>query len=277
MLNAKFRGWLKEHTLRFDFLGGSWARLLLCSVRLFVPFRFRPLFYFLLQQCESIAFLLIVSLPGSVGACYRVTWLLWLYLVVVFLLILLLFCFTVFVFVVTNKGAAQVVSDRGYKEYKLGDYSNWLQKRTEKSSKWNKIKSCLQDAKVCKSLANDSVNQVAEQFCKKNLSPLQSGCCKPPTSCGFVHVNATCWTTTACNLTDVDCSRWCNDEDKLCYSCNSCKAGVLANLKHDWRMIAIINIVMLFALVVFYSVGRCEFRNNRRDERNGYGYKVGYP
>ncbi|GLJ10808.1 hypothetical protein SUGI_0135500 [Cryptomeria japonica] len=70
-----------------------------------------------------------------------------------FLLILLLFCFTVFAFVVTNKGAAQVVSDRGYKEYKLGDYSNWLQKRTEKRSKWNKIKSCLQDAKLCKSLA----------------------------------------------------------------------------------------------------------------------------
>ncbi|GLJ11811.1 hypothetical protein SUGI_0177650 [Cryptomeria japonica] len=150
---------------------------------------------------------MIVSVTGLVGAYYRVTWLLWLYLAVMFLLILLLFCFFVFAFVVTNKDAAQVASSRGYKEYTLGDFSNWLQKRVEKSSIWNKIKSCLQDAKACKSLANDLVSQVAEQFYKKNLSPIQSGCCKPPTSCVFVYVNATYWTSTTSNLTDVECSR----------------------------------------------------------------------
>jgi len=221
------------------------------------------------------AVLMIVSLAGLVGACCRVTWLLWVYLAVMFLLILLLFCFTVFAFVVTNKGAGQVVSGRGYKEYRLGDYSNWLQKRVEKGSHWNKIKSCLQDAKVCKSLADDSVNEVAEQFYRKNLSPIQSGCCKPPTSCGFTYVNATYWTSTTSNSTstDMDCKTWSNEQDQLCYNCNSCKAGVLANLKHDWRKIAIINIVMLVALIVVYSVGCCAFRNNRRDERIGYGYK----
>lgn len=118
-------------------------------------------------------FLMVVSLAGLVGACCRVSWLLWLYSATMFLLILLLLCFTVFAFVITNKGAGKVVSGRGYKEYRLGDYSNWLQKRVEKSSNWNKIKSCLQDAKVCKSLADGSVNEAAEEFYRKNLSPTQ--------------------------------------------------------------------------------------------------------
>ncbi|GLJ14755.1 hypothetical protein SUGI_0239240 [Cryptomeria japonica] len=219
------------------------------------------------------AFLMLVSLAGLVGACCRVTWLLWLYLAAMFVLILLLFCFTVFAFVVTNKGAGQVVSGKGYKEYRLGDYSHWLQKRMEKSGNWNKIKSCLQDAKVCKKLSDDSVGKVAEQFYSDNLSPIQSGCCKPPSSCNFVYVNATYWTSTAGNLKDMDCSRWSNEQDQLCYDCDSCKAGVLANLKRDWRKIAVINIVVLIALVVVYSVGCCAFRNNQRDERIDYGYK----
>ncbi|KAF6146368.1 hypothetical protein GIB67_020462 [Kingdonia uniflora] len=73
------------------------------------------------------------------------------YLCVMFLLIVLLFCFTIFAFVVTNKGAGEVVSERGYKEYNFGDYSNWLQKRVNGNKNWRKINSCLMDSKVCKS------------------------------------------------------------------------------------------------------------------------------
>nr|DAD40242.1 TPA_asm: hypothetical protein HUJ06_014565 [Nelumbo nucifera] len=50
-------------------------------------------------------FLMFVSLAGLIGACYKVSWLLWIYLYVMFLLIVLLFCFTIFTFVVTNKSA----------------------------------------------------------------------------------------------------------------------------------------------------------------------------
>ncbi|KAL5058811.1 hypothetical protein RYX36_030415 [Vicia faba] len=64
-------------------------------------------------------FLLVVSLMGLIGACCRVSWLLWFYLLVMFLLIVLLFTFTIFAFVVTNKGAGEAVPNRGYKEYKL--------------------------------------------------------------------------------------------------------------------------------------------------------------
>jgi hypothetical protein len=116
-------------------------------------------------------FLLLVSLAGLVGACCRVTCLLWFYLVAMFLLIVVLLGFTVFAFVVTNKGAGEAVSDRGFKEYRLGDYSNWLQKWVQNGKNWNKIRGCLADSKVCKSM--EDKQETLEQFIRSDLSPIQ--------------------------------------------------------------------------------------------------------
>eukprot|EP00262_Sarcandra_glabra_P008023 TRINITY_DN21192_c0_g1_i1.p1 TRINITY_DN21192_c0_g1~~TRINITY_DN21192_c0_g1_i1.p1 ORF type:complete len:276 (+),score=18.65 TRINITY_DN21192_c0_g1_i1:88-915(+) len=223
-------------------------------------------------------FLLVVSLAGLIGACCRVTWLLWVYLCVMFVLIVLLFCFTIFAFVVTNKGAGEVVSGRGYKDYRLGDYSNWLQKRVNSNKNWNKIRSCLQDGKVCKSL-EEGVDVPQAEFYKKNLSPIQSGCCKPPSSCNFVYRNATAWDAPAgfnATSADTDCTTWNNEPNTLCYNCQSCKAGVLDNLKRDWKKVAIVNIIFLIFLIVVYSVGCCAFRNNREDNTYRSRYKGGY-
>ncbi|OVA06909.1 Tetraspanin [Macleaya cordata] len=220
-------------------------------------------------------FLMIVSLAGLIGACCRVSWLLWVYLLVMFILIVVLFSFTVFAFVVTNKGAGEVVSERGYKEYKLGDYSNWLQKRVNNNKNWNRIRSCLQDGKVCKSLT-DEVNVGMDQFYKKHLSPIQSGCCKPPTDCGFAYVSATNWDKgNATSSLNPDCTTWTNDGKSLCFDCQSCKAGVLANLKRDWKKVAVVNIIFLIFLIIVYSIGCCAFRNNRED--NAYPRWKGHP
>ena len=116
-------------------------------------------------------FILVVSLLGFLGSCFRQRFLLWLYLVVMFLLILLLFCFTIFAFVVTNKAAGQVVSNKGYKEYRLGDYTSWLQRQIKDSSNWAKVESCLSEAKVCNSLNSDYPTQAT--FDKANLTPVQ--------------------------------------------------------------------------------------------------------
>ena len=118
-------------------------------------------------------FLMIVSLAGLIGACCRVSWLLWLYLLVMFLLIVLLFAFTIFAFVVTNKGAGETVSGRGYKEYRLGDYSNWLQKRVNNANTWNRIKSCLQSGKVCTEFQTKFLNDTVNEFYSENLSAIQ--------------------------------------------------------------------------------------------------------
>ena len=114
---------------------------------------------------------MLVSLAGLIGACCRVNWLLWVYLLVMFLLIAILFCFTIFAFVVTNKGAGETVSKRGYKEYKLGDYSNWLQKRVDNPKNWRRIRSCLVDGKICQKLA--ATNSPQTVFFSKHLSPIE--------------------------------------------------------------------------------------------------------
>jgi energy-coupling factor transporter transmembrane protein EcfT len=116
-------------------------------------------------------FILLISLLGFVGACYRMRFLLWIYLVAMLLLILLLFCFTIFAFVVTNKAAGDVVSNKGFKEYKLGDYTTWLQRQIQNPSNWAKVESCLSQAKVCDSLNTDYPNVTA--FNQSNLSPIQ--------------------------------------------------------------------------------------------------------
>ncbi|XP_058067840.1 tetraspanin-8-like [Magnolia sinica] len=209
-------------------------------------------------------FLMVISLAGLIGACCRVSWLLWIYLLVMFLLIVLLFCFTIFAFVVTNKGAGEIVSGRGYKEYRLGQYSSWLQKRVNNEKNWRKIRSCLADSNICKKLGQ--LNDTEAVFYQKHLSPVQSGCCKPPTSCGYTYSNATFWVpTTISQDADTDCTKWSNDQDKLCYNCDSCKAGVLDNLKRDWKKVAVVNIIFLIFLIIVYSVGCCAFRNNRED------------
>ncbi|XP_023531770.1 tetraspanin-8 [Cucurbita pepo subsp. pepo] len=213
-------------------------------------------------------FLLLVSLAGFIGACCRVTWLLWIYLFVMFILIVLLFVFTIFAFAVTNRGAGQVLSNRGYKEYRLGDYSNWLQNRVNNNKNWNKIRSCLVDGKVCTEFNVKFARDTVDQLYQEHLSSIQSGCCKPADECNFVFVRPTEWTVGSTNSTNPDCGLWNNDPRTLCFNCSSCKAGVLDNLKRNWKKVAIINIVVLVFLIIVYSIGCCAFRNNK--EENHY-------
>ncbi|KAK6136279.1 hypothetical protein DH2020_029978 [Rehmannia glutinosa] len=208
-------------------------------------------------------FVLLVSIAGLIGSCCRVSWLLWVYLLVMFLLIVLLFCFTIFAFVVTNRGAGEALSDRGYKEYRLGDYSNWLQNRV--NDHWDRIRGCLIDGRICQRLLEAGSTPV-EDFYREHLSSLQSGCCKPSNDCNFQYVSPTNWTRTpTSSLTNPDCSTWSNDPNVLCYNCGSCKAGLLDNIKSDWKRVAVINIVFLVFLIIVYSIGCCAFRNNRED------------
>lgn len=94
----------------------------------------------------------------------------------------------------------------------------------------------------------------------------QSGCCKPSDDCHFTYVTPTNWTTNGNQSpTNPDCGLWNNDPSLLCYRCDACKAGLLDNLKSNWRRVAVVNIVFLVFLIIVYSVGCCAFRNNRED------------
>ncbi|NP_001306838.1 tetraspanin-3 [Elaeis guineensis] len=220
----------------------------------------------------------VVSLMGFAGACYRISWLLRLYLFVMFFVIVALVGFIIFAYSVTDRGHGQVIMDRGYYEYQLSDYSGWLKDRVSDPNYWAKISACLHDAGACKGMAQGMrdpvtgmrVPESVATFNQRHLSPIESGCCKPPTSCGFTYVNETYWTPGAGTVgyADPDCTKWNNDQQLLCYQCDSCKAGVLASIRHSWRKVSVINVVVLIVLVIVYVVGCAAFRNSRKIEND---------
>lgn len=215
----------------------------------------------------------IVSLLGFMGSCCKSNFLLSLYLFAVFLLAVWFIAFASFVVIVTNDGAAEAVSKLGFKEYRLGDYKNWLQRNFVSDKKWKEIRSCMIDGhQVCKNLdRNNVVDQTAKDFYRGNdLSPVQSGCCIPPVACGFQYQNTTFWIprTSASAAKESDCSAWSNHQQTLCYNCDSCKAGVIKNVKKQWRVLATINFCLAVFIAIFYSAGCCDIRNKNRRDHN---------
>ncbi|QCD88267.1 tetraspanin-3 [Vigna unguiculata] len=219
--------------------------------------------------------IMVVSLAGFAGACYRNTFLMRLYLVVMFVVIAVLIGFIIFAYVVTDKGSGRRVMNRAYSEYYLEDYSGWLEERVASDSYWGKIGSCIRDSHVCARMGRtiNGVPETAEMFYLRHLTPIQSGCCKPPTECGYVYQNETVWNLGSGLMgANADCTRWSNDQELLCYTCNSCKAGVLASLKKSWRKVSVINIVVMILLVIVYIVAYAAYRNNKRmDNDEPYG------
>ncbi|KAI4344024.1 hypothetical protein L6164_011301 [Bauhinia variegata] len=219
-------------------------------------------------------FVVLVSTLGIVGSFCRVNVALYIYLFVTFLLIVGLIVFTIFVIFVTNKKVGQQISGKGFKEVRVTDFSHWLQRYVISDKNWDEIKSCLIDSRVCQNLPihggrnNDSI--IYEQ-----MSTTQSGCCKPPVYCGFIMKNATFWEApkTGPAVQDPDCTTWNNDPNKLCYDCNSCKGGVLANIRNQWRRLTIFNVCVLVILTAIYALGCCAIRNNRSDRRSYSKYQ----
>ncbi|KAJ4959579.1 hypothetical protein NE237_026690 [Protea cynaroides] len=217
--------------------------------------------------------ILVVALAGFIGAFWRIPWLLIFYLIAMLILIILLASLVVFIYMVTMRGSGHIAPSRAYLEYHLDDYSGWLRRRVQSSYKWDQIRNCLSSTTMCSEL-NQSYH-MAEDFFNTHLTPLQSGCCKPPTKCGYTFVNPTYWISPIDMSADMDCLQWSNDQTQLCYACDSCKAGLLANLKKEWRRVNVILVITLIALICVYLMGCCAFRNAKTEDLFRR-YKQGY-
>ncbi|KAG5079273.1 hypothetical protein AAZX31_02G060600 [Glycine max] len=196
---------------------------------------------------------LVISLAGFIGACFHVAWALWVYLVIMVFIIAALLGFAVFGFVVTEQGGGVEVPGRAYKEYRLDRYSPWLRNRIKDPQYWSTIRSCILGSNTCAKLAF----WTPLDYVQRDMSPIQSGCCKPPTGCSYNE-------ETVVVTQDPDCYRWNNAPTLLCYDCDSCKAGVLENIRRGWHNISVLNVVVLVFLIGIYSIAFCAFRNARR-------------
>lgn len=195
--------------------------------------------------------ILLVSLAGFIGACFHVVWALWVYLAVMLLLIMALLAVTVFGFVVVGPGGGVEVPGRAYREYHLQNYSPWLRKRIENPTYWMTVRTCILGSKTCSKI----VMWTPDDYMHENMSPIQSGCCKPPTACDYQAPMMT---------QDPDCYKWSNDPNLLCYACDSCKAGVLEDVRRDWHRLSVLNIIMVMILIGIYFIGCCAFQNAKR-------------
>ncbi|CAH9083928.1 unnamed protein product [Cuscuta europaea] len=219
--------------------------------------------------------IMLVSLTGFVGAHWKREGLLSFYLVCMAILIVLVLFVLVFAFVVTRPSGAYGVqgTGRGFAEYRLEGYSSWLRNHFTSSDNWEKIRACLAGGNMCRKL--NSQYFTVDQFFAANLSPLQSGCCKPPSICGYQYVNPTVWSNPANVAADPDCSEWNNDSSQLCYDCNSCKAGLLGSLRREWRKSNQILIIAVVVLITVYIIA-CSACRNAQTEDIFRGYRHGW-
>ena len=93
------------------------------------------------------------------------------------------------------------------------------------------------------------------------LLDVQSGCCKPPSVCGYTYVSPTEWTSPARPAADPDCALWSNHPGELCYECESCKAGLLEALRDQWHKANIALVVATVCLVFLYLIGCSAYKN----------------
>ncbi|XP_028804737.1 tetraspanin-10-like isoform X2 [Neltuma alba] len=203
---------------------------------------------FLLVDCPLIqAFNFYRSVIGFFGALKNSSMLLWVYLITLCFILIAILVFTVL----------------AYKEYQLEDYSSWFLKQLNNSHNWARLRSCLVKSEDCNKLSKKY--KTLKQYELAKLTPIEAGCCRPPSECGYPAVNASYYDLTFHPVSpNHDCKRYKNSRAVKCYDCDSCKAGVAQYMKTEWRIVAIFNVVLFVVLSIIYFVGCCARRNAAR-------------
>ncbi|QCE13981.1 Tetraspanin/Peripherin [Vigna unguiculata] len=204
-------------------------------------------------------FVSVVSALGLVGALCRVNAALYLYLIATFFVILAFASFTLVALVVVTKGNAPHHASRV--GFTVRDFSPWLRHYVSDDHNWDDTKRCFAQARICHGLAVDAHN-VSLVF--KHSTTTQFGCCKPPEQCRF-KLNGTLWEAPKAGAAaeESDCRSWSNREEKMCFDCDSCKGGVLAGVRKQWRDMSIVNACVVLLLTIIYVFACYAIRNNR--------------
>ena len=95
------------------------------------------------------ALLAAISALAILATFFKISILLRAYLLLLLILILGLLTLALFTFVVTHRSAAKALASVGYKQYRITDFSVWLQNRVNDPYRWSRIRACLRDSKMC--------------------------------------------------------------------------------------------------------------------------------
>jgi hypothetical protein len=211
--------------------------------------------------------ILLISFIGFLGACKNISLLLWTYLVLLFLVLVTIMVFTVLAFIITNTGSGHTAPGLGYKEYHLEDYSSWFIKQLNNTDNWSHLRSCLVKSDDCNNLSKRY--KFLKEYRHAELSPIEAGCCRPPSECGYPMINTSYYDLSYKPVSsNKDCKLYKNDKSIKCYDCNSCKAGVAQYMKVEWRVVAIFNLILFVILSFVYFVGCCARRNAARSDQS---------
>ncbi|XP_019055203.1 PREDICTED: tetraspanin-10-like isoform X2 [Nelumbo nucifera] len=166
--------------------------------------------------------ILLISLIGFMGALKNISILLWIYLVMLCLILVGILVFTVLAFIVTNNGSGHSKAGIRYKEYQLQDYSSWFLKELNNTRNWEQLKTCLVKSEDCNNLSKKY--KTLKQYKMAKLTPIEAGCCRPPSECGYPAVNASYYDLSFHPVSsNNDCKLYKNSRAIRCYSCDSCK------------------------------------------------------
>ncbi|XP_022928823.1 tetraspanin-10-like isoform X2 [Cucurbita moschata] len=171
-------------------------------------------------------------------------------------------------FIVTNNGSGHSVAGLRYKEYQLQDYSTWFLKQLNNTDNWMHLRSCLVKSEDCNNLSKRY--KTLKQYKLAKLTPIEAGCCRPPSECGYPAVNASYYDLSFHPVdSNHDCKLYKNSKAVKCYDCDSCKAGVAQYMKTEWRLVAIFNVVLFVVLLIIYLVGCCARRKAATNRSKG--------
>uniref|UniRef100_A0A803L0C3 Uncharacterized protein n=2 Tax=Chenopodium quinoa TaxID=63459 RepID=A0A803L0C3_CHEQI len=173
------------------------------------------------------------------------------------LILLLLLALGIFALAVSSKGGGKSIPGILYKEYYIESYSKWMQNKVHDARNWENCykKVIVNKEHVCTKFGKKYKQDSLDKLHKRNLSPYESGCCKPPEECNFNYTSPTVWVKPENgNYSNVDCNKWDNDPKTLCYDCQSCKAALLQDVTSHWFFTGVFLVVML-GLLFLLGIG----------------------
>ncbi|CAH9147571.1 unnamed protein product [Cuscuta epithymum] len=177
------------------------------------------------------------------------------------LALLFMLGFIIFLYVASRySGSPEREPERfGYVQYRFDHFSSWLRRKVSGVYTWDRVITCVAPSGSCGDL--NHTYSLPQQLFAAHLTHIQSGCCLPPAKCGFSFVSPTYWVAAATsNQTtapiDGDCTKWSNDQSKLCFNCDSCKAGLLADMRKK-LINANITVIVTFVVSVLVWVFMC--------------------